>query len=57
MPCLAFTRARVVPLLQDFTLDGQVWNDVEDVEYEDAPDAFRDNLLYVAGERDFLGQA
>lgn len=40
----------VATLLQDFTIDGQVLDD-EDIDADNPREAFRDILLYVAGER------
>ena len=39
--------------MQDFTIDGRVIDDAEDVDEDNAADAFRDILLYVAGERHY----
>ncbi|CAM9195519.1 unnamed protein product, partial [Laminaria digitata] len=51
-------QSRVVQLqndyytLQDFTIDGQAWDDVSDVGAGNAKQAFRDILIYVAVDRD-----
>lgn len=41
--------------LQGFTIDGQVWDNVDDVDRDNAKQAFRDILIYVAGERRYPG--
>ena len=41
---------RTSPFLQDFTIDGQAWDDVSDVTEDNAKQAYRDILIYVAGE-------
>ena len=34
-------------------MDGQAWDDVDDVTEDNAKQAYRDILIYVAGECDF----
>eukprot|EP00904_Undaria_pinnatifida_P010506 jgi/Undpi1/6586/HiC_scaffold_20.g09065.m1 len=38
--------------IQDFTMDGQAWDDVDDVTEDNAKQAYRDILIYVAVDRD-----
>ena len=55
--CLYLFRTRVSPLLQDFTIDGQAVDDIENADEHNAPEFFRDILLYVYGERICPGDA
>lgn len=43
----------VASFLQDFTIDGQAWNDVSGVTEDNAKQAYRDILIYVAGELNY----
>lgn len=52
-----YSFAYVAPHLQDLTIDGQVWDNVDDVDKDNAKQAFRDILISVAGERRCLGDA
>eukprot|EP00904_Undaria_pinnatifida_P010507 jgi/Undpi1/6587/HiC_scaffold_20.g09066.m1 len=38
--------------IKDFTIDGQAWDDVSDVTEDNAKQAYRDILIYVAVDRD-----
>ena len=51
-------RVYFIPLLQDFTIDGQVWDDdlIGDVDEDNASDAYRDSLLHVGGECFYSGK-
>lgn len=55
-PLLVFY-AHPPPLLQDFTINGQAVDNIEDVDEDNALESFRDILLYVYGERRCPGDA
>ena len=59
LPASTCTRAYFVPLLQDFTIDGQVWDDdvIEGIDEDNASDAYSHSLLHADGECFYSGRA
>ena len=47
----------VASLSQDFTIDGQAWNYIENVDEDNYIRAYRDILIYVAGEHKYPDDA
>lgn len=56
-PALPVLVTDIVPFFQGFTIDGQAWDNTQHVGKNNAERAFRDILLYVAGERRYPGDA